>query len=89
MTTPTPAATVVLLRSGVDGLEALLTHRPSSMAFAPDVHVFPGGRVDELDLSPAVQARSVVTPEAASDAKRRSETRNRHDGHNSTCLPRD
>ena len=68
MTTPTPAATVVLLRSGVDGLEALLTHRPSSMAFAPDVHVFPGGRVDELDLSPAVQARSVVTPEAASDA---------------------
>jgi glyoxylase-like metal-dependent hydrolase (beta-lactamase superfamily II)/8-oxo-dGTP pyrophosphatase MutT (NUDIX family) len=63
---PRPAATVVLLRSGADGLEALLTHRPASMAFAPDVHVFPGGRVDEADLEPAVQARSVINPEAAS-----------------------
>jgi glyoxylase-like metal-dependent hydrolase (beta-lactamase superfamily II)/8-oxo-dGTP pyrophosphatase MutT (NUDIX family) len=64
---PRPAATVVLLRPGVDGLEALLTHRPASMAFAPDVHVFPGGRVDEADLDPSVQARSVVSPAAASD----------------------
>src|SRR4029450_6351842 len=38
------------------------------MAFAPDVQVFPGGRVDEADLDPAVQARSVVAPEAASEA---------------------
>ena len=58
----------MLLRPGRDGLEALLTHRPASMAFAPDVQVFPGGRVDEADLDPAVQARSVVAPEAASEA---------------------
>jgi len=64
---PRPAATVVLLRIGGEGLEALLTHRPTSMAFAPDVHVFPGGRVDEVDLDPGVQARSVLTPEEASD----------------------
>ena len=64
---PRPAATVVLLRPGAGGLEALLTHRPTSMAFAPDVHVFPGGRVDDADLDPTVQARSVVTPAAASD----------------------
>ena len=38
------------------------------MAFAPDVHVFPGGRVDEVDLDARIQARSVVAPEAASDA---------------------
>ena len=65
---PRPAATVVLLRPGRDGLVALLTHRPASMAFAPDVHVFPGGRVDEADLDASVQARSVTSPEAAATA---------------------
>ncbi len=38
------------------------------MAFAPDVHVFPGGRVDDADLDASVQARSVVSPEEASKA---------------------
>ena len=65
MSEPRAAATVVLLRPGRDGLEALLTHRPASMAFAPDVHVFPGGRVDEADLDTSVQARSAISPEAA------------------------
>jgi glyoxylase-like metal-dependent hydrolase (beta-lactamase superfamily II)/8-oxo-dGTP pyrophosphatase MutT (NUDIX family) len=44
-----PAATVVLLRPGPDGLEVLLTHRPTTMAFAADMHVFPGGAVDAGD----------------------------------------
>jgi glyoxylase-like metal-dependent hydrolase (beta-lactamase superfamily II)/8-oxo-dGTP pyrophosphatase MutT (NUDIX family) len=48
---PRPAATVVLVRSGPVGLEVLLTHRPSTMAFAADMHVFPGGRVDHEDAS--------------------------------------
>lgn len=68
---PRPAATVVLLRSGAGGdgpLEVLLTHRPSSMAFAPDMHVFPGGRVDEADADPRLSTRSVLTPEAAAHA---------------------
>ena len=68
VSTPRLAATVVLLRPGPFGFEALLTHRPTSMAFAPDVHVFPGGRVDEADLDAALQARSVVLPEAAAVA---------------------
>jgi glyoxylase-like metal-dependent hydrolase (beta-lactamase superfamily II)/8-oxo-dGTP pyrophosphatase MutT (NUDIX family) len=38
------------------------------MSFAPGVQVFPGGRVDEADLDPDVQARSVVLPRDASDA---------------------
>ena len=42
-----PAATVVLLRDGGDGLQALLMRRPASMRFAPGMSVFPGGRVDE------------------------------------------
>src|SRR6188474_3606318 len=46
---PRPAATVVLLRPGPDGPEILLTQRPASMAFAGDLFVFPGGRVDDGD----------------------------------------
>jgi glyoxylase-like metal-dependent hydrolase (beta-lactamase superfamily II)/8-oxo-dGTP pyrophosphatase MutT (NUDIX family) len=57
-----------LLRDGRDGLEALLTHRPASMAFAPDVHVFPGGRVDPTDADPRVVARSAISPDAAAEA---------------------
>ena len=57
-----PAATVVLLRPGPAGLEALLTQRPPTMAFAADVHVFPGGRVDPADGDPGLAARSAITP---------------------------
>lgn len=54
------AATVVLVRGGAGGLEVLLTHRPATMAFAPDVHVFPGGRVDAADVDARLVDRSVV-----------------------------
>jgi 8-oxo-dGTP pyrophosphatase MutT (NUDIX family) len=50
---PQPAATIVLLRHGPAGPEVLLTRRPASMAFAADVYVFPGGRVDPEDERPA------------------------------------
>ncbi len=65
---PAPAATVVLLRRGRTGPEVLLTRRPSSMAFAPDMHVFPGGRVDDEDGSPAWRHRSVLSPDEAAEA---------------------
>lgn len=65
---PVPAATVVLVRPGRSRPEVLLTRRPASMAFAPDMHVFPGGRVDPDDADPAVVARSVVTPREAAQA---------------------
>jgi ribonuclease/clavin/mitogillin len=60
---PLPAATVVLLRPGAAGLEVLLTHRPSTMAFAADMHVFPGGRVDPGDSAAGLAARSVAGAE--------------------------
>jgi glyoxylase-like metal-dependent hydrolase (beta-lactamase superfamily II)/8-oxo-dGTP pyrophosphatase MutT (NUDIX family) len=63
-----PAATVVMLRPGPAGLEALLTHRPATMAFAPDVHVFPGGRVDAADADESLIARSAITPGEAAAA---------------------
>ncbi len=65
---PRPAATVVLIRDGASGLEVLLARRPSTMAFAPDVHVFPGGRVDARDADPRLIARSAITPTEASTA---------------------
>jgi glyoxylase-like metal-dependent hydrolase (beta-lactamase superfamily II)/8-oxo-dGTP pyrophosphatase MutT (NUDIX family) len=68
VTDPRPAATVVLLRPGPKGLEALLTHRPTTMEFAPDVHVFPGGRLDPADADPGLQARSVISADEAEDA---------------------
>ncbi len=51
-----PAATVALVRDGDGGLEVLLMRRPGSMAFAPGMHVFPGGRVDpQADARPLVR----------------------------------
>lgn len=44
-----PAATVVLLRDGVPGLEVWLLTRVTQMAFAGGMAVFPGGRVDVAD----------------------------------------
>jgi 8-oxo-dGTP pyrophosphatase MutT (NUDIX family) len=43
------ASTIVLLRDGKSGLEVYLLRRVASMAFAPLMHVFPGGRVDPAD----------------------------------------
>jgi glyoxylase-like metal-dependent hydrolase (beta-lactamase superfamily II)/8-oxo-dGTP pyrophosphatase MutT (NUDIX family) len=62
-----PAATVVLVRPGADGIEVLLTHRPATMAFAPDMQVFPGGRVDAADTDAELTRRSVISPEVAAE----------------------
>jgi 8-oxo-dGTP pyrophosphatase MutT (NUDIX family) len=53
---PRSAATVVLLRDARDGVEAYLQRRPARMGFAGGLWVFPGGRVDEADGDPAVDA---------------------------------
>lgn len=45
------AATVVLLRDGVDGVEAWLLTRVTQMVFAAGMTVFPGGRVDDADAA--------------------------------------
>jgi 8-oxo-dGTP pyrophosphatase MutT (NUDIX family) len=53
---PRPAATVVVVRDGVGGVEAYLQLRPRSMGFAGGLWVFPGGRIDAADGDPAVDA---------------------------------
>jgi 8-oxo-dGTP pyrophosphatase MutT (NUDIX family) len=50
VTVPTPAATVVPLRDGDDGLEVLLLRRNARGQFG-GMWVFPGGQVDADDLS--------------------------------------
>ncbi len=51
---PRDAATVVLMRPGVDGPDLYLLRRQTSMAFAGGMCVFPGGGVDRRDFDHAV-----------------------------------
>jgi len=44
-----PAATVLLLRDGPQGIEVLMTRRSMSASFAPGAYVFPGGGMDAAD----------------------------------------
>lgn len=46
---PRPAATVLLLRDGPNGLEVLMTRRSPTASFAPGAYVFPGGGIDAQD----------------------------------------
>jgi len=72
MTTPEvhpaiPAATVVLVRDAAGGVEVLMLHRVSKVAFG-GMWVFPGGRVDDGDRRPdddeATSARRAAAREA-------------------------
>ena len=66
---PLPAATLVLLRDGpAAGIEVLLLRRNQATRFAPGAFVFPGGRVDAVDSSPAtVSAWDDLSPTSAAD----------------------
>jgi 8-oxo-dGTP pyrophosphatase MutT (NUDIX family) len=44
-----PSATVVLIRDGASGLEALLVQRSKAVKHMGGMWVFPGGKVDEVD----------------------------------------
>lgn len=64
--TPRPAATIVLLRDGEEGLELLLMRRNRKAGFVPGAYVFPGGRVDRGDAGEALVARvDALSPETA------------------------
>lgn len=61
-----PAATVVLLRDGPDGVETLMLRRDSKLEFAGGMWVFPGGRVDPGDHdSPETSDSSSIADELA------------------------
>lgn len=71
--TPKPAATVMFVRDGDQGVEVFMLRRVASMAFAPRMMVFPGGGVDRRDgdaalpwagPTPADWAARLEVPEA-------------------------
>ena len=49
--TPRPAATVVILRDGREGLEVFMVVRHHEIDFSSGAMVFPGGKVDEDDAA--------------------------------------
>jgi 8-oxo-dGTP pyrophosphatase MutT (NUDIX family) len=68
---PIPAATVVLVRDAPDGIESLMLHKNSKLAFG-GMWVFPGGRVDPGDRVGAADdgdaARRAAVREAREEA---------------------
>lgn len=74
MTEAVPAATVMLLRDGDDGVETLMLRRNSKLDFAGGMWVFPGGRVDADDIDPdapddaLAAARRCAARESAEEA---------------------
>ena len=53
---PRPAATLILVRDGANGLEVLLAKRTHLANFAGGAYVFPGGAVDADDSAPELAA---------------------------------
>ena len=69
-----PAATVILVRDGSDGLEALLVPRSRRLDFAPGACVFPGGRVDPGDWPSGVGTDEMGAARRAAAREAREET---------------
>ena len=62
-----PAATVVLVRDGDVGLETLMLHKNSKLAFG-GMWVFPGGRIDDEDREGAASAQDAARRAAVREA---------------------
>lgn len=60
--TPRPAATILLIRDGRQGLEVFMVVRHHQIDFASGALVFPGGRVDKGDHTVAADTSLVPTP---------------------------
>jgi 8-oxo-dGTP pyrophosphatase MutT (NUDIX family) len=54
---PVPAATILMLRDGPDGLEVFMVVRHHEIDFASGALVFPGGKADPDDFDEALAAR--------------------------------
>ncbi len=65
---PIPAATVVLVRDTPAGLETLMLHRNSKLAFG-GMWVFPGGRVDPEDTAGAATEEDAARRAAVREAR--------------------
>jgi 8-oxo-dGTP pyrophosphatase MutT (NUDIX family) len=59
-----PAATIMLLRDGPDGIEVFMVVRHQAIEFAGGALVFPGGRVEEADHELAARPDDCPNPDA-------------------------
>ncbi len=55
--TPVPAATLMLIRDGANGLEVFMVERHHQIDFATGALVFPGGKIDKADYEPGIRNR--------------------------------
>lgn len=62
-----PSASVIVLREEGARLETYLLHRHARMAFAASTVVFPGGRLDPLDLGATDPIRACACRETAEE----------------------
>ncbi|MFZ2871717.1 NUDIX hydrolase [Zavarzinia sp.] len=62
-----PAATVLLLRDGVGGLEVFMVQRHHQIDFAGGALVFPGGKLDARDHAPELLPRLAPNPLIGAD----------------------
>src|SRR6266852_5613950 len=60
---PRPAATLILLRPGGDGIEVLMIQRAKSAAFLGGAYVFPGGALDAADSDLKRRILGTLPPE--------------------------
>jgi 8-oxo-dGTP pyrophosphatase MutT (NUDIX family) len=67
-TTPRPAASVIVLRGGRDGLEILLVKRNPAARFMGAAWVFPGGAVDRHEGAGEVALRAAALRELFEEA---------------------
>src|ERR1700759_3483801 len=56
--TPVPAATVLLVRDGANGLEVFMVKRHHQIDFVAGALVFPGGKASKSDFDPGLAAFS-------------------------------
>ncbi len=61
--TARPAATIMLLRDGPDGIEVFMVVRHHAIDFAGGALVFPGGRVEESDQELAARPQDCPNPD--------------------------
>lgn len=64
--TPRPAATVLLLRDGPQGIEVFMATRHQGSSFMPGILVFPGGGVDADDSAPELVGTDPAFEDAVS-----------------------
>ncbi len=69
LVTPVPAATVMTLRDGTDGLEVLMVQRTRKADFAGGALLFPGGKVDDADFA-VIRAGRCALPDNIPDERR-------------------